>query len=86
VIIKGTNTPPKYIYFDLYSYFSGLPLRKTSERLSFHFVKRNHVSFWNRRQKYKPQRISSKRKKIFEYIIDEAIIKVGLNSYGFGLP
>ena len=28
-------------------------------------------------QKYKPQRISSKRKKIFEYIIDETIIKVG---------
>ena len=28
-------------------------------------------------QKYKPKKISSKRKKIYEFIIDETLIKVG---------
>jgi putative transposase len=47
-----------------------------SERLSC-FIKRNHVSIWNWIQKYKPQRISSRRKKVSEFIIDETQIKVG---------
>ncbi len=47
-----------------------------SERLSC-FVRRNHVSIWNWIQKYHPQKISTKRKKIFEYVVDERLIKVG---------
>ena len=42
-------------------------------------IKRNHVSIWNWIQRYKPEKIASKRKKIEEYIIDETIIKVGSN-------
>jgi putative transposase len=57
-------------------YFSGLSLRRTSERLSC-FIKRNHVSIWNWIQKYKPKKVISKRKKIAEFIIDETTIKVG---------
>ena len=30
------------------------------------------------------ERLSSKRKKIEEYIVDETLIKVGPESYGFG--
>jgi putative transposase len=71
------RTPSEYIQYGLYFYFSGLSLRRSSERLSFHFIKRNHVSIWNWIQKYHPQRISSKKKKISEYILDETIIKVG---------
>ncbi len=41
------------------------------------FIKRNHVSIWNWIQKYHPQRISSKSKKINEFIIDETLFKVG---------
>ena len=48
----------------------------TSNRLAF-FVKRNHVSIWNWIQKYKPQQLSIKRKKISEYIIDETQLKIG---------
>jgi putative transposase len=59
----------------LYFYFSGLSLRRTAERLSSCFAKRNHVSIWNWIQKYKPKKISSKRKKIEEVIIDETLIK-----------
>ena len=70
------RTPTKYVYYGLYLYFSGLSLRRTSERLSC-FVKRNHVSVWNWIQKYHPQKISSKRKKVAEFIIDETIIKAG---------
>jgi putative transposase len=50
-------------------------LRRDSGRLSC-FVKRNHVSLWNWIQKYPPQRISAKRKKIFGYVVDETLIKV----------
>jgi putative transposase len=57
-------------------YFSGLSLRRTSQQLSC-FIKRNHVSIWNWIQKYHPQKVSSKSKKIDEFIIDETLFKVG---------
>ena len=71
------RTPSEYIGYGLYFYFSGLSLRKTANRLSDCFIKRNHVSIWNWIQKYKPQKISSNKKKISEYTIDETVIKVG---------
>ena len=61
------------MYIMLHLYFSGLSLRKASERLSQLF-KRNHVFFakrWNWIQKYKPLKIQTKKKKIVEYIVDE---------------
>ena len=70
------KTPPEYIYHGLYLYFSGLSLRRTSEQLSC-FIKRNHVTIWKWIQKYNPQKISTKRRKISEFIIDETLIKVG---------
>ena len=70
------RTPSEYVYHGLYFYFSGLSLRRTSERLS-HFIKRNHVSIWNWIQKYNPQKISSKKKKVLGYVIDETVLKVG---------
>lgn len=62
--------------YGLYLYFSGLSLRRTSERLSS-FVKRNHVSVWNWIQKYKPKKTSTRKRKIDEFIIDETLIKAG---------
>ena len=76
MISKRNRTPLEYIGYGLYLYFSGLSLRRTSQRLSC-FIKRNHVSVWNWIQKYKPQRISSRRRRISEYIVDETLIKVG---------
>jgi putative transposase len=61
----------------LYFYFSGLSLRKVSERLSSCFIKRNHISIWNWIQNYNPHMVSSKKRKVLEYVIDETIIKVG---------
>ena len=62
----------------LYLYFLGLSTRSVAKALSFlHKVKRSHVSIWKWIQKYHPQRMSSKRKKIAEYIVDETLIKVG---------
>jgi len=57
-------------------YISGLSLRRVSERLSC-FIRRNHVSIWNWVQKYHPKKISSSKRKILEFIVDETIIKVG---------
>ncbi|HET7149658.1 MAG TPA: DDE-type integrase/transposase/recombinase [Candidatus Nitrosopolaris sp.] len=73
---RRNRTPSEYIGYALYFYFSGLSLRRTSERLAC-FIRRNHVSIWNWIQKYKPQRISSKKKNIEEYVLDETIIKAG---------
>jgi len=73
------RTPPKYIYYALQLYSSGLSLRKTSQRLS-PIIKRNHVSIWNWIQKYKPQKFIQKKKKVMEFIIDETLLKVS-NEY-----
>jgi putative transposase len=77
VYIKRNRTPSEYICYGLYLYFSGLSLRRTSERLSSGFIKRNHVSIWNWIQKYNPKKITAKRKKIEEFIVDETLIRVG---------
>ncbi len=77
-MIFRNRTPSEFIGYGLYFYFLGLSLRKAADRLSdCFFIKRNHVSIWNWIQKYTPQKISSKKKKISEYVIDETIIKVG---------
>ena len=41
------------------------------------FIDRSHVSIWKWIKKYKPKKVSSKRKKSNEFIIDETQIKVG---------
>jgi transposase-like protein len=73
------KTPPEYAYRGLYLYFSGLSLRRTSQRLSC-FIKRNHVLLakkWNWIQKYHPKKILTRSKRIFEFIVDETLLKVG---------
>ncbi|HXT84273.1 MAG TPA: hypothetical protein VN704_08075 [Verrucomicrobiae bacterium] len=75
-MIFRNRTPSEYIGYGLYFYFSGLSLRKAADRLLDCFIKINHVSIWNWIQKYNPQKISSKKKKISEYVIDETISKV----------
>jgi putative transposase len=78
VISRNSRTPSEYIGYGLYFYFSGLSLSKTADRLSADcFIKRNHVSIWNWIQKYKPEKLSSEKKNVSEYVIDEtAVIKV----------
>jgi len=75
-VIKRNRTPSEYIGYGLYLYFSGLSLRRASKMLSY-FIRRNHLTIWNWIQKYKPQKIKSKRKKVSEYIVDETMLKVG---------
>ena len=75
-MVNRNRTPSEYIGYGLYLYFSCLSLRRTSERLSC-FVKRSHVSACNWIQKCHPQKISSKRKKVDEFIIGATIIKAG---------
>ncbi len=76
-MVNRNRTPSSYIGYGLYVYFSGLSLRRAAQILSSCFIKRNHVSIWNWIQKYEPKRISLKRKKIDEFIIDETQIKIG---------
>ncbi len=75
-MVSRNRTPSEYVGYGLYLYFSGLSLRRVSERLSV-FIKRNHVSIWNWIQKYQPKKISTRRKKVSEFILDETVIKVG---------
>ena len=62
--------------YAIHLYFLGLSLRNTSKALS-RFVKRSHTAIRDWIQKYQPEELLSKRKKIDEYIIDETLIKVG---------
>ena len=75
-MITRNRTPSKYVCYGLYLYFSGLSLRRASERLSC-FVKRNHITIWNWIQKYRPVTVSTQRKKVSEFILDETLLKVG---------
>ena len=70
------RTKPKDIAYSLYLYFLGLSYRNAAKAL-YGIVDRSHVSIWKWMQKYKPKKISFKRKKINEFIIDETQIKVG---------
>ena len=71
------RTPSQYIGYGLYFYFSGLSLRRASERLSSCFIKRNHVSIWNWIQKHNPRKLSSRKKRVEEFIVDETLLKIG---------
>ena len=62
----------------LYLYFSGLSTRSVAKVLYFlNIVKRSHVSIWKWIQKYQPRIRTLKRKSIYEFIVDETMIKVG---------
>ena len=64
------------IIYAINLYFDGLSLRKTSKALS-RFVRRSHTAIRDWIQKYQPQKLFSKSKRISEFIVDETLIKVG---------
>jgi putative transposase len=73
---RRQRTKPKDVAYSPYLYFLGLSCRSTAKALK-RFVKRSHVSVWRWIQKYKPKRLSTRRKKINGYIVGETQIKVG---------
>ena len=77
IVIGRNRTPSAYIGYGLYLYFSGLSLRRASQILSSYFIKRNRVSIWNWIQKYKPKRLSSKKKTVKGFVVDETLLKIG---------
>jgi transposase-like protein len=69
-------------------YFSDLSIRKVSQQHSSPFIKRNHVFIWNCIQHYKPEKLFHRKRRIYEFIINETPIKVGtelLVGYRYGL-
>ena len=78
MISKRKRTPSSDICHALYLYFLGLSTRCVAKAMFFlHKVRRSHVAIWNWIQKCHPGKISSKRKKNGEYIVDETLIQVG---------
>ena len=73
---KRNRTPSKYIGYGLYLYFLYLSYKNTSKALS-QFIKRSHVAIWKWIQSYKPKKIARKRKRIFEFILDETLVMIG---------
>jgi putative transposase len=76
------RTPLQIIGYGVYLYYLGLSFRNAAKALYFlYHVKISHVSIWNWIQKYKPNKMSSKKKKnIDEYLCiqkDETDIKGG---------
>ena len=83
-MINRNRTPSKYIAYGLYLYFSGLSLRRTSERLAY-FIRKNHLLLakeWNWIQKYHPRKIISQKRRISEFIFDETLLQVGSEYIG----
>src|SRR3982750_3879019 len=75
---KRNRTSSEHIGHGLYLYFLGLSTRNVAKALSFlHIVKRSHVAIWKWIQRYRPKRISSKRRGISGFIVDETAIKAG---------
>jgi len=75
---KRNRTSPLYIESGLYLYFLGLSPRGVAKALLFlQKIKRSHVAIWKWIQKYKPQKVSIKRKRISEFIVDGTLVKVG---------
>lgn len=71
------RTKTEDIVYAIHLYFLGLSLRNASKALS-RFVNRSHTAAirdWI--QKYQPEELLSKQKKIDEYIVDKTLIKVG---------
>ena len=79
MIGERNRTSPLYRESSLYLYFLGLSTRGVSKAMFFlNKVKRSHVTIWKWIQKYHPKKILSKRKRISEFIVDETLVKVGL--------
>jgi putative transposase len=75
---KINRTSSEHIGHGLYLYFLGLSTRNVAKALSFlHIVKRSHVAIWKWAQKYRPKRMSSKRKRVSGFIVDETAIRAG---------
>ncbi|MER5175065.1 MAG: hypothetical protein ABJB76_06715 [Candidatus Nitrosocosmicus sp.] len=70
------RTEPADIVYALHPYFSGLSLRNTSKSIS-RFVQRSHTAIRDWIQKYKPEKLYSKKIKIAEFIVDETVIRIG---------
>ena len=78
MLTRRNRTSSLDIDHALYLYFLGLSTRGVSKAIFYmHKVKRSHVAIWKWIQKYKPQKISSKKKRISEFIIDKTLVKVG---------
>jgi hypothetical protein len=53
-------------------------LEKLPKHYLFYIIKRSHhVSNWKWMQTYKSAKLSSKRRKISEFVVDETMIQVG---------
>ena len=66
------------ILFIYLHFLDGLSYRNTiTAKTLQRIVKKSHVCIWKWIQKYRPKKISSTKTKVFEFIIDEILIKVG---------
>jgi hypothetical protein len=66
---RRQRAKPKDIAYSLYLYFPGLSYRSTAKALS-RFAERSHVPIWKWIQKYRPKRLSAKRKNVHGYVVD----------------
>ena len=75
---KRNRTEQKDSAYALHLYFDGLSLRDTSKEALSRFVHRSHTAIrdcWI--LKHKPERLSFRKIKISEFIINETQLKVG---------
>ncbi len=77
------RTSSEYVGYGLYLYFLGLSTRKVAKVLSFftHSQEKPHVSIGKSIPTYKLAKLSSKRRKISEFVVDKTMIQVGSSEF-----
>jgi putative transposase len=75
--LQKQNTFNVYLLCSVFLFFRFIIKKSSYNRLSSCLIKRNRVSVWNWIQKYRPKKVSSTKRKVEEFIIDETLIKIG---------
>jgi putative transposase len=78
LVFQKKRTSTGLVMYALYLYFLGLSFRSTSKALEpFNENKRSHVSVWNWVQRFNPNIIYSRKRRVTAFIIDETMIQIG---------
>ena len=78
-LVERERTSTELVMYALYLYFLSLSFRNTSKALEPFREKRSHVAVWNWVQRFNPNIIYSRKRRVAAFVIDETMIQIGGN-------
>jgi putative transposase len=81
-MVIGRNRTPSVLLVMPCTFFR-IVFKNNLSKTVLTLIKRNHVSIWNWMQKYRPKRLSSRKKRVGESVVDETLLKIGQSWHGF---